>query len=786
MRSVKKFCFILFLFYSPIYSQITFIKDVPDYNQPPAQSLPSTIDISNYCAPFAALNIIAYWDSTAQHPLAKGVMGSLPPKEAAEYIGWFMDTNNNGSLNRNNLSEQGTYVSDQGPGILEYFQFDSVNHYGFPPPFPQNKISYFLWDVGTELTPPFPTLMQEINDGNPVKLDFLHWNIQKTGYKFFDPAVSEDTIYIYQWDVPVDTSAVQGPENPSEKWNLEAGESNIGHAVTCVGYMPAYTPPNSILPPDDYVIVHDNWRTTPKDIAIPWQDFNIAMPSVTAIIWVRPPYHPDLTITTVKASNDTAIGYSDTLTINYPVSVSTTITESKGFPIPPFILVSGALDLVGTVINEDTLIYPTAPNKQQQTDSIVVFFDSLFTPIATGDYTIYSQVFWDQNSDGKINDPADADTGNDHYAISTSVLYYVVYTQLHLIPNVPDLNQPQPPNITLPFTLPFNFCAPTAAANILLFWDIIVNHQNAINVTAGLPGETLAEYIGWFMDTNNKGNPAAYNGRIYQAASGTYTIDQDSLLREYVRWDAANPAPIDSLFPVQKSGYDWIYQADYSGGYSLYQPEIQLGHPVKADFAHWNISFSGTLFIDSLTQDTAYLYNWGIPVKSSAQADPAAPEEDWNLEEDDQNIGHAVTGVGFVTGLPFGSFYAVVHDNWATTPRNIVIPWLYQIATFAMEPQTVPAVEKLSVSAPSFELFQNYPNPFNSNTRILYRLPTSSDVSITIYNNLGQIIRKIILPQQSSGPHSFIWNAQGMSSGIYYFKLEAGPYRAIIKCLLLR
>jgi hypothetical protein len=776
--------FVLSFFATCLVAQTKYIKGVPDYNQPPTQTLPSTISAFNYCAPFAALNVMAYWDSTVQFPLSKNLLSGIPPSEAAEYLGWFMDTNDFGSPSRSNgitnPPAQGTYAVDQWAGIFEYMAFDTTNSFGFPFTVPQNKQGYF-WDILPDYMPNFFTYVAEIDSGKPVKLDFLHWNIINTGYTFFDPAISDDPIYIYRWDVIADTSGLQNPEDPSEKWNLETGEANIGHAVTGVGYMLNYSPNDTLFPPEDYVIVHDNWRTTSRDIAIPWQ-------YTTALMIFNPPPHPDLTVTHIRTSNDTSSGYSDSLALFAPVHVASTVDDLKFLGVPAFTLITGALDSDGNLLNEDTVHFQIAINKVLQSDTFVVHFDSLFTPIQNGIYTIYSQVYWDYNNDKKINDPPDADPGNDYQSVNRFVGYNVVYTKIYLVPGVPDINQP--PTLTLPSTMPFNYCAPIAAANILLFLDNVLRDVGAIDVTAGLAGETLAEYIGWFMDTNDQGNPAGYNGTIYQSSSGTYVIDQDSLLREYVRWDTAHTQAVAPNLPPNKIGYDWLYESDYSQGSSFYEMVINAGRPAKLDFTHWNISFSGTIFVDSLEKnppDTVYLYQWGTPVGNSTAVDSLAPIETWNFEEGLENIGHAVTGVGYLNYGQTNPFHAIVHDNWPTTERDIAIPWgSYWHATLVMEPMIIPGIEQERQFISTFELHQNYPNPFNSFTLIPFELPQQSDVTLTIFNSAGQKISTQFMANQKPGVHRLIWNASNLSSGIYFFRIQAGKWMQVKKALLIR
>jgi hypothetical protein len=75
--------------------------------------------------------------------------------------------------------------------------------------------------------------------------------------------------------------------------------------------------------------------------------------------------------------------------------------------------------------------------------------------------------------------------------------------------------------------------------------------------------------------------------------------------------------------------------------------------------------------------------------------------------------------------------------------------------------------------AKTFVLEQNYPNPFNPSTTLKYQLPTDSRVKITIYGALGQVVATIIDEIQTAGYKSVDWNPSIISSGIYFYKLEA-------------
>jgi hypothetical protein len=72
-----------------------------------------------------------------------------------------------------------------------------------------------------------------------------------------------------------------------------------------------------------------------------------------------------------------------------------------------------------------------------------------------------------------------------------------------------------------------------------------------------------------------------------------------------------------------------------------------------------------------------------------------------------------------------------------------------------------------------FVLEQNYPNPFNPSTSIAYSVPVKSDVTLEVYNLIGQKITTLVQGEVEAGKHTATFNASSMSSGLYLFKLTA-------------
>ena len=78
------------------------------------------------------------------------------------------------------------------------------------------------------------------------------------------------------------------------------------------------------------------------------------------------------------------------------------------------------------------------------------------------------------------------------------------------------------------------------------------------------------------------------------------------------------------------------------------------------------------------------------------------------------------------------------------------------------------------IDAPSeFTLGQNYPNPFNPTTNINYSVGEAGPVNITVYNVMGQKVAELLNTTKNAGSYQLTWNATGVASGIYYYRLTA-------------
>ncbi len=85
-----------------------------------------------------------------------------------------------------------------------------------------------------------------------------------------------------------------------------------------------------------------------------------------------------------------------------------------------------------------------------------------------------------------------------------------------------------------------------------------------------------------------------------------------------------------------------------------------------------------------------------------------------------------------------------------------------------------------------FQLFQNYPNPFNPSTTVRFRVPVMSQVSINIYDIIGNEVASLVNDRMTAGEHEVVFDARDLSSGVYLARMIAGTYAQTQMLLLLK
>ena len=83
-------------------------------------------------------------------------------------------------------------------------------------------------------------------------------------------------------------------------------------------------------------------------------------------------------------------------------------------------------------------------------------------------------------------------------------------------------------------------------------------------------------------------------------------------------------------------------------------------------------------------------------------------------------------------------------------------------------------------------LYQNYPNPFNPSTSISFHLGTNEVITLRVFNLMGQEVMTLANGRMNAGPHLIEFDASNLTSGVYYYKLDAGDFNETKTMLLVK
>jgi hypothetical protein len=129
---------------------------------------------------------------------------------------------------------------------------------------------------------------------------------------------------------------------------------------------------------------------------------------------------------------------------------------------------------------------------------------------------------------------------------------------------------------------------------------------------------------------------------------------------------------------------------------------------------------------------------------------------------------------------------ATVSYNNTTTPTGgqTSTP-VTQSVSFTMSGTTSVSATRANV-VKDYRLEQNYPNPFNPSTMISFALPQAGITTLKVYNVLGQEVTTLLNGYQTGGVHQVLFNADKLSSGVYFYELQSGNFVQSKKMVLLK
>jgi Secretion system C-terminal sorting domain len=124
--------------------------------------------------------------------------------------------------------------------------------------------------------------------------------------------------------------------------------------------------------------------------------------------------------------------------------------------------------------------------------------------------------------------------------------------------------------------------------------------------------------------------------------------------------------------------------------------------------------------------------------------------------------------------------------DWFNVTSSETTIYAYLIRAYVSFEVTDIEEQEIETIPKEFSVEQNYPNPFNPTTNIDFSIPKPSHVKLTVYNNMGELVKTIVNKEIRAGKHSLNFEGANLASGIYYYKLISGSFVETKKMILMK
>jgi len=342
----------------------------------------------------------------------------------------------------------------------------------------------------------------------------------------------------------------------------------------------------------------------------------------------------------------------------------------------------------------------------------------------------------------------------------------------------------------------------------------------------------------WFPSMAVDLSGGQYNGNIYVTWNDSRNGDRDVFLSvstdggdnwsaaqrinndpvgngraQYWPWiTVADNGEIDILFYDTRNSIIEAYLARSTDGGETFTNELVSTEPSPTNTPNSDVRFGDYIGIDAYggnivvpvwTDERAGgfdmdIYSAGItqlPVEFTsftARSSGGKNILEWQTSTENNNRGFEVErssdGVKFILrGFVQGHGTTTEPHSYAFSDDGINGNVYYRLKQFDFNGKYKYSnvIELNSTGLSEYRLMQNYPNPFNPTTVISYSLPYDGNVSLKVYDVLGREVNILVNGFQQAGVHSISFNASALTSGIYFYKLQAGDNFSSIKKMML-
>jgi len=240
-----------------------------------------------------------------------------------------------------------------------------------------------------------------------------------------------------------------------------------------------------------------------------------------------------------------------------------------------------------------------------------------------------------------------------------------------------------------------------------------------------------------------------------------------------------------------------VFESTDNGATWLQKTNSGLISPVDGQFADRLLNLGSDLFVSTdngIYKSTDQAESWTRVDQGFAVWDQFNVVQIWALYTDGSNLYASVAQ----------DDSAYVSTDGGTTWSDISGGLNHRIKSFTMHngklfaaqwdtdsslirfDGTLDVEKEEGVIPQKFNLGQNYPNPFNPSTNIKFSIPQSSYVTLEVYNLVGERVGILVSEQLGAGTYNYDWNASNLTSGIYFYRIQAGNFIETKKMMLLK
>ncbi len=256
---------------------------------------------------------------------------------------------------------------------------------------------------------------------------------------------------------------------------------------------------------------------------------------------------------------------------------------------------------------------------------------------------------------------------------------------------------------------------------------------------------------------------------------------------EYVGLDKDNLVNVDTSYwsPIIQNGTDVFNNVTLSNQIlSNLSDVLVCAENVTQDNLWFNRIYHPDISLPVfLSSFSATVCNSGICLTWTTQSEVESAYFILGRSED----GQAFKRIAKITSE--GNSSAQKNYTFIDPDIDVSTSYFYRLSEQAIDGKVTILETTFVVSPPvpvTYRIKQNYPNPFNPSTAIGYQLSAASQVNLSVYNSLGQRVRTLVNKIQERGSYRVTFYGEGFSSGIYFYRLQAGQYIETRKMILSR